>query len=181
MAISPTRAFALGACSVILVAGVFVAGIGVGAHDDRDPKHATRPLAEKVSCPGSPGFTATRAENERAANCEHARHVQELLLASGATDANASVTSRATGELLGPESVIEVVAQVDLPLDVRGDWDPAAVAATISRELGTTTEHVTITDERLRTLFDGARTGPGTSPALLGPTSTARPTSARPR
>jgi hypothetical protein len=184
MAISPTRAFALGACSILVIAGVFVAGIGIGARSDGDPSElpATRP-AQRIECPSPPGFTATKAANERLANCEDAQRVQSMLLESGATAANVTVSREESGELLGPESVTVVTAQVDLPMGLDGDWNAESAALAISRQLGTTTSRVTITDERLEVLYDGGArdtavtAGPQSRP-LGAPTarSTAAPT-----
>ncbi len=163
MAISPTRAFALGACSIFLVAGVFVAGIAIGARsDDSTSNAAADPIAARIECPSSPGFTATKAANERVSNCEDAAEIQLLLLATGATAANVSVNRRETRSLLGPESVPVVVAQVFLPDDLVDMWDATAAARAISRQVGTTTGNVVITDADLKTLFDGSmprRTG----------------------
>ncbi|MCW2922554.1 MAG: hypothetical protein JWL76_2428 [Thermoleophilia bacterium] len=181
MAISPLRAFALGACSVILMAGVFVAGIGIGARDGVDSSMDAAGPAEEISCPDAPGFTATRAENERAANCESARRIQDMLRAAGAADANVSVQSEETGELLGPERVLTVIAQVDLPLDIRDGWNAEEAARAISREIGTTMSHVTITDERLRTLYDGRAQEPRTSIAPATSAPIGRPASTRTR
>jgi hypothetical protein len=68
MALSPPRAFALGACSVFALAGAFVAGIGVGQHDTHDPARAWEPADHVLECPGPPvaAITAEAIEHSRA-------------------------------------------------------------------------------------------------------------------
>ena len=189
MAISPPRAFALGACSVLVVAGVFVAGVGIGARSDADSTSelaGSSASAQRIDCPSAPGFTATKAANERVANCEDAQQVQSMLLAAGATAANVTVERRDTGSLLGPESAVFVIAQVDLPSGLHGDWDAESAARAIGRQLGTTMDHVSITDERLQVLYDGGtpralevRPAPGPSAVPLPGPPSARSTRVR--
>ncbi len=72
-------------------------------------------MAKAIECPAPPGFTGTKAANERSANCEEAKAVQGMLLAAGATAANVKVSQQENGTLLGPEKSMNVVAQVFLP------------------------------------------------------------------
>lgn len=116
-------------------------------------------LAKKISCPAAPGFTATKAANERSTNCEAAKSVQVMLLAAGAIAANVQVSQEANGTLLGPEKSMNVVAQVFLPRHMQDRWDAEQAARAISRSVGTTLDRVSITDDRLQTLFDGSSGG----------------------
>ncbi len=112
-------------------------------------------LAKKISCPAAPGFTATKAANERSANCENAKAVQGMLLAAGAIAANVQVSQEENGTLLGPEKSMNVVAQVFLPAHMQDDWNAEQAARAISRSVGTTLDRVSITDDELQSLFDG--------------------------
>jgi hypothetical protein len=105
MAISPPRAFALGVCSVFVLAGIFVAGIAIGRQSVDHRTIGAEPLpAERISCPAAPGFTATKASNDRHDNCADAAKIQEMLLAAGALAANVSVHREDGRALSGPES-----------------------------------------------------------------------------
>lgn len=152
MRLTPARAFALGVASVLLIAGTFVAGIGVGARDSGQDAERSADVATRVECPSPPGFTATKAEHERLTNCEAARSVRGMLLAAGATDADVQVTQEANGTLLGPETSMNVVATLDLPKRLRETWDADGMRAAISRALGTTPDRVILMDEQLVTL-----------------------------
>ncbi|MCB0877532.1 MAG: hypothetical protein KDC46_00925 [Thermoleophilia bacterium] len=123
-------------------------------------------MAATIECPAPPGFTGTKAANERANNCEAAKAVQGMLLAAGATAANVQVSQEENGTLLGPEKSMNVVAQVFLPRSMRDRWDAEQAARAISRSVGTSINRVSITDSQLQTLFDGsssAAAGTGTS------------------
>lgn len=123
-------------------------------------------LAKNIACPPPPGFTATRAANERGANCEDARRVQQMLLTAGAIAANVSVSQQDNGTLLGPEKSKNVVAQVFLPEHMKGNWPANEAAGHISRAVGTNLDRVSIADDQLQTLFDGsASNGGGASAA----------------
>lgn len=113
-------------------------------------------LAKKIACPAAPGFTATKAANERSANCEDAKAVQSMLLTAGAIAANVSVSQMENGTLLGPEKSKNVVAQVFLPEHMDGKWNAEQAAGHISKAVGTTIDRVSIADDELQTLFDGA-------------------------
>ncbi len=157
MAISAPRAFALGACSILVIAGVFVAGIGIGARGTGDaagPESDAARAAIRTDCPAL-GFRATRADTERADSCEMARAVQETLLEAGALGANVQVRRTRSNEQFGPEYLLYVTAQVYLPDPMHGSWDAEQAARVISGQVGTTTQLVTILDENLATLFDG--------------------------
>ncbi|MCW2922555.1 MAG: hypothetical protein JWL76_2429 [Thermoleophilia bacterium] len=116
-------------------------------------------LAKKISCPAAPGFTATKAANERSANCESAKAVQGMLLAAGAIAANVQVSQEENGTLLGPEKSMNVVAQVFLPKHMQDDWNAEQAARAISRSVGTTLDRVSITDDQLQSMFDGTSSG----------------------
>lgn len=116
-------------------------------------------LAKKITCPAAPGFTATKAANERANNCESAKAVQGMLLAAGAIAANVQVSQMDNGTLLGPEKSMNVVAQVFLPKHMQDDWNAEQAARAISGAVGTTLQRVSITDDQLQTLFDGSSSG----------------------
>jgi flagellar biosynthesis/type III secretory pathway M-ring protein FliF/YscJ len=116
-------------------------------------------LAKKITCPAPPGFTATKAANERSTNCEAAKSVQGMLLAAGSTAANVQVSQEENGTLLGPEKSMNVVAQVFLPRNMKDNWNAEQAARAISRSVGTTLDRVSITDDQLQTLFDGSSAG----------------------
>lgn len=113
-------------------------------------------LVKKVTCPAAPGFTATKAANERADNCEDERSVQAMLLTAGAIAVNIKVSQQENETLLGPESSKNIVAQVFLPEYMKGKWDAEQAARAISRAVGTSLDRVSITDDDLQTLFDGS-------------------------
>lgn len=113
-------------------------------------------LAKKITCPAPPGFTATRAANERSANCEDASRVQAMLMTAGAIAANVSVSQEENGTLLGPEKSKNVVAQVFLPAHMKGEWNAEQAAGHISKAVGTSMDRVSIADDELQTLYDGA-------------------------
>lgn len=131
-------------------------------------------LVKNKSCPAPPGFTATKAANERSDNCEAAKAVQDMLLAAGATAANVEVSQEENGTLLGPEKSMNVVAQVFLPEYMQDSWNAENAARAISKAVGTTLERVSIHDDTLDTLFDGAQasgdsaSGSGSSALALG-------------
>ncbi len=118
-------------------------------------------LAKKITCPAPPGFTATKAANERATNCEAAKSVQVMLLAAGAIAANVQVSQAENGTLLGPEKSMNVVAQVFLPKHMQDGWNAEQAARAISLSVGTTLDRVSINDDKLQTLFDGTSSGSG--------------------
>lgn len=112
-------------------------------------------LAPKISCPAPPGFTATKAANERSENCEDAAKVQRMLLAAGATAVNVSVSQQESQEFGAVEPEKNVVAQVFMPEKMREEWDAGDAAAIIAGTVGTARERVVIADDRMKTLFDG--------------------------
>ncbi len=114
-------------------------------------------LAKTLNCPSAPGFTATKAANEKYTNCSEAKEVQNMLLAAGATAANVKVSQEENGTLLGPEKSMNVVAQVFLPKSMEDQWDAEQAARAISRSVGTTLDRVTITDSHLQAMFDGTQ------------------------
>jgi hypothetical protein len=116
-------------------------------------------LAKKISCPAAPGFTATKAANERSANCENAKAVQGMLLAAGAIAANVQVSQMENGTLLGPEKSMNVVTQVFLPKHMKDNWDAEQAANAIAGAVGTTIQRVYIGDDQLQSLFNGAKAG----------------------
>jgi hypothetical protein len=126
-------------------------------------------LAKKIDCPAPPGFTATKAANERASNCEAAKSVQGMILAAGAIAANVQVSQEANGTLLGPEKSMNVVVQVFLPEQMKRDWNAEQAARAISRSVGTTLDRVSITNDQLQSMFDGTSTA--TESATSGATS----------
>ncbi len=181
MQLTPARAFALGVATVLVVAGTFVAGIGVGTRNSpADPVPADA-LANRIECPGAPSFRASRAETDRATECEAARHVQDLLERSGATGANVQANLVDTGTLLGPGQVLDVVAEVRLPKGRRASWDAEGVRAMIARSVGTDVDRVMLVDEQLEPLVDPVpgplaptprpNVGPGPT-AAVAPTAT---------
>lgn len=112
-----------------------------------------------IECPAPPGFTATKAANERANNCEDAKSVQSMLLTAGASAANVKVSQMANETLLGPESSKSVLGQVFLPPGMVGKWPADQAARAIATAVGTSIDNITITDDKLQTLFDGSRSG----------------------
>lgn len=116
-------------------------------------------MVEEIECPAPPGFTGTKSANIRADNCETAKSVQEMLLAAGALGANVKVSQQENGTLLGPETSMNVVAQVFLPDHMKDSWNAEQAGRAISRAVGTTLDRVSITDSQLQSLFDGSSTG----------------------
>lgn len=121
----------------------------------------TGKLKKKV-CPAPPGFTATRAANVRADNCADEMKVQDMLMQTGASAANVSVTQMESDSLLGPETEKTVVAQVFLGPAME-DWNAASAATAIAGTVGTSIDRVTITNSKLEMMFDGTKSG-GTMP-----------------
>lgn len=121
-------------------------------------------LAKKIKCPAAPGFTATKAANERANNCADAEKVQVMLMTAGAIAANVQVSQEANGTLLGPENSKNVVAQVFLPEHMKNKWKAEQAAQAIAGSVGTSIDRVSITDDQLQTLFDGASSASADSP-----------------
>lgn len=118
---------------------------------------------QAIECPAPPGFTATKAANERANNCEDAKAVQSMLLTAGASAANVKVSQMANETLLGPESSKSVLGQVFLPSTMEGKWPADQAARAIATAVGTSIDNVTLTDSKLQTLFDGSRSGGGST------------------
>lgn len=112
-------------------------------------------MVKEIECPAPPGFTGTKAANTRANNCEAAKSVQGMLLSAGATAANVQVSQEENGTLLGPETSMNVVAQVFLPAYMEDNWNAEQAARAISRSVGTSLDRVSITDDELQSLFDG--------------------------
>jgi hypothetical protein len=121
----------------------------------------TTSMVKKIDCPAPPGFTGTKAANTRANNCEAAKAVQAMLLSAGATAANVQVSQEENGTLLGPETSMNVVAQVFLPANMQDTWNAEQAARAISRSVGTSLDRVSITDEQLQSMFDGTSSGKG--------------------
>lgn len=122
-------------------------------------------MVKKIDCPAPPGFTGTKAANTRANNCEAAKAVQMMLLSAGATAANVQVSQEENGTLLGPETSMNVVAQVFLPDYMEDNWNAEQAARAISRSVGTKLERVSITDDKLQSLFDGTSSSAGSTSA----------------
>lgn len=121
-----------------------------------------------IECPAPPGFTATKAANERANNCEDAKSVQSMLITAGASAANVKVSQMANETLLGPESSKSVLGQVFLPPGMIGKWPADQAARAIATAVGTSIDNVTITDDKLQTLFDGSRNGASAAAGMGG-------------
>jgi hypothetical protein len=113
-------------------------------------------LAPKITCQAAPGFTATKAANERSENCDDAEKVQRMLLAAGAIAANVSEAQQESEDFGSVEPEKTVVAQVFMPEKMREEWDAADAAAIIAGTVGTARERVVLADDRMKTLFDGA-------------------------
>jgi hypothetical protein len=126
--------------------------------DTTDRTSRTAAASRATECPTAPGFTGTRAANERATNCETALAVEDMLLESGAASASVVVTREATDSLLGPATATNLVAAVDLPQDVADGWDARAMARTIGAAVGTPADRVQLVDEDLRPLTPTAAT-----------------------
>ena len=120
-------------------------------------------MAKAIECPAPPGFTGTKSANERANNCEAAKAVQGMLLAAGATAANVQVSQEENGTLLGPETSMNVVAQVFLPASMRDSWNAEQAADAIRKAVGTSIDRVSITDSKLQTMFGGSSASSATS------------------
>jgi hypothetical protein len=125
-------------------------------------------LAPKISCPAAPGFTATKAANERSENCEDAKAVQDMLLTAGAIAANVRVSQKESESFASTEPVKNVVGQVFLPQTMKESWRAEDVAAAIAAAVGTARERVIITDDRMQILYDGSE---GASAAAGGTTT----------
>lgn len=116
-------------------------------------------MVEEIECPAPPGFTGTKSATIRSDNCETAKSVQEMLLAAGALGANVKVSQQENGTLLGPETSMNVVAQVFLPDHMKDKWNAEQAGRAISKAVGTTLDRVSITDSQLQSLFEGSSSG----------------------
>lgn len=112
--------------------------------------------AGEIKCPAAPGFTGTKAANEKYVNCEAAKEVQGMLLTAGVTAAGVIVSKEATGDFLGPDKATNVVAMIFLPPYMKDSWDAEQAARAISKSVGTSIDRVSIMDDKLQTLFDGS-------------------------
>ncbi|MCW2928499.1 MAG: hypothetical protein JWM86_2467 [Thermoleophilia bacterium] len=120
-------------------------------------------LAPKKTCPAAPGFTATKAANERADNCSDALRVQSMLLSAGATAANVEVSQQSSDSFLGPEKTKNVVVQAFLPTRMRQDWNAEEAAQAFAAAVGTSVDRVVITDDRIQSLYDPKKGAEGTN------------------
>jgi hypothetical protein len=126
-------------------------------------------MAKEIDCPAPPGFTGTKAANERSTNCEESKAIQAMLLTAGATAANVKVSQQENGTLLGPEKSMNVVAQVFLPSHMQDSWNAQEAAEAISAAVGTSIDRVKITDGQLQLLFkSGAGEGGSDAAATTG-------------
>jgi len=115
--------------------------------------------AKAIKCPAAPGFTATKAANQRADNCTNAKAVQTLLLGLGATAALVNVSQSENDSFVGPEMTKSVQATVFLPEAKRADWPAADIARQVALTVGTSTKRVIIGDSTGHAMFDGLTAG----------------------
>lgn len=111
---------------------------------------------KKVTCPAPPGFTATKAANQRADNCADEKAIQTMLLTAGASAANVKVSQKSNDTLIGPETSKSVLGQVFLSPTMEGKWRAEDAARAIATAIGTSVDNVTLTDGKLTTLFAGS-------------------------
>lgn len=129
-------------------------GLLAGLALDDDQPETIDGLTRTGPCP-EPGLLDVGRRAERIQTCEAARVVERLLLASGASAAEAHVRFEDGSNPLGADRELHVVARITLMADEREDWDGRSIARLIARSVGTPVEHVAIHDARGRTLFDG--------------------------
>lgn len=109
---------------------------------------------------------APPARSSRARDCQAAMRVQEVLTTSGVPAAQVSVTTTEVGPADEPRLVRAVVVQLFADDELLRAWPASDMARTVAAAAGTDVRHVIISDDRLRTLFDGASRG---APAARAP------------
>lgn len=165
-AVFPVLATFFGTLCAVALGAVFMIGYG---------SERIAGLREPATACPAPVPVAPSSAARRVRECEQAELVRELLIASGARAANVSITSLDSDRMLGPDVTTVVTVQVFADDQLLREWHAPDIARVIAHTVGTEVRHVTIVDDRLRTVFGGStwvdpgdRTGPAATPSMRG-------------
>jgi len=114
----------------------------------------SRLLVQPTKCPVAPGFTATKAANERADHCNQALLLQGIVIDSGVASAVVHVSSVENDSFVGPEMVVSVNVRVQ---GAPRAWDASAMAKLLASAANTDTTHVNITTLDGKLLFSAGK------------------------